>query len=61
MQNWARPSNFDILFCVSFEHQYQKLISGMDTGRKFVYLPNSKIFQSFPTLRKKLRFPGYLQ
>ena len=27
MQNWARPPNFDILFCVSFEHQYQKLIS----------------------------------
>ena len=33
MQNWARTPNFDILFCVSFEHQYQKLISVMDTGQ----------------------------
>ena len=31
-QNWARPENFDICFCVSFDCNCQKLIFGWETG-----------------------------
>ena len=27
-QSWTRLENFDISFCVSFDHYYQNLISG---------------------------------
>ena len=28
MQNWTRPENFDMCFCVRFDHNCQKLIFG---------------------------------
>ena len=30
-ENWTRPENFDICFCVSFDRYYQKLIFGGQT------------------------------
>ena len=47
-QNWTRPENFDISFCVSSGHFCQGLTFGGDTGHKTVFPSNFQIFFSFP-------------
>ena len=39
-QNWARPENVDICFCVSFDRYYQKLMFGGETRHKPMTPPN---------------------
>lgn len=49
-RNWTRRENFDICFCVSFNHSRQKIIFGGKTGNQPVYGliscdPKSLVFQ----------------
>ena len=30
-QNWIRPENLDISFCINFDHYHQKLIFRVET------------------------------
>ena len=46
-QRQTRAVNFYISFCVSFDYQYQNLISGGETGRQPVSTTNSKLLLSF--------------
>ena len=51
-QNWTRPENLGICFCVSFDRYCQKLIFRGETERQPVSLPKFEIFFSFPNFAK---------
>lgn len=46
-RNWTRRENFDICFCVSFNHSRQKIIFGGKTGNQPVSPHNFGIFFSW--------------
>ena len=51
-QNWRRAENFDVSFCVSFNHWCKKLISGGEAAQWLVFPRNSKILLSLSNSRR---------